>query len=56
MMNIKNFRKSNILLILFTLSAIFTYYRLCEGFAIAEYLNLKYFNTQNDTDAFLLFN
>ena len=54
MMNIKNFRKSNILLILFTLSAIFTYYRLCEGFAIAEYLNLKYFNTQNDTDAFFV--
>ena len=54
MVNIKYFRKSNIALALLTLTAIFYYYRLCESIALLEYLNLKYFNNQNESDAFFV--
>ena len=37
-----------------TLTAIFYYYRLCESIALLEYLNLKYFNNQNESDAFFV--
>ena len=54
MVNIKFLRKSNIVLALLTLIAIFFYYRLCESFALLEYFNLKYLNNQNESDAFVV--